>query len=298
MSATTVTTANESPRLPLLRLALRQYWLVAAVVLLLAVRIAVPIVYHYGSWADAIALRERVGNHAYHFESFVSDAHTLTTRLLNDGSGLAFLPALLAAAAVAVLTAREWESRSVVLALTQSVTPTRWFSVRWATVAAVFVVLTAPLTVLFQRSAGYAVQHDLLVHGAQWSTAAFTIGPVTVAYTVLGAAAGAYAGTLLRRTWAALIAAPLLTWLATAVLVRSRLVLLVDFPIFSKVHGFHPGGILGLTFYDALPQDVYLINSLDMGDYWGYQIASSALALAVAALLGWAALRTLRRRTA
>ncbi|MFG2921966.1 hypothetical protein ACGFYA_10620 [Streptomyces sp. NPDC048305] len=298
MSATTVPSATKSPRLPLLRLALRQYRVVAALVLLLAIRVAAPVVYHFGEWAEAIALRERVGSHAYHFATYVSDAHTLTTRLLDDGSSIAFLPALLSAATVAVLTAREWESRSVDLALTQSVAPTRWFSVRWATVAAVFVVLTTLLVVLFQRSAGYAIRHDLLVHGAEWSTAAFTIGPVTVAYTVLGAAAGAYAGTLLRRTWAALIAAPLLTWLATAVLVRSRLVLLVDFPVFSKVHGFHPGGVLGLTFYDALPQDVYLINSLDSGDYWGYQIASSALALAVAALLGWAALRTLRRRTA
>ncbi|MEV0009781.1 hypothetical protein AB0M10_24000 [Streptomyces sp. NPDC051840] len=298
MSATTVTSGTESPKLPLLRLALRQYRIVAALALLLAIRVAAPVVYHYGNWADAIALRERVGNHAYHFGSYVSDAHTLTTKLLDDGSSIAFLPALFAAATVAVLTAREWESRSVDLALTQSVTPTRWFGVRWATVAAIFVVLTTLPVVLFQRSAGYAIRHDLLVHGAEWSTAAFTIGPATVAYTVLGAAAGACTGTLLRRTWAALITAPLLTWLATAILVRSRLVLLVDFPVFSKVHGFHPGGILGLTFYDALPEDVYLINSLDSGDYWGYQLASSALALAVAALLGWAALRTLRRRTA
>ncbi|MEV6261216.1 hypothetical protein AB0M42_10760 [Streptomyces sp. NPDC051784] len=298
MSTTAVIPGTESPRLPLLRLALRQYRLVAALVLLLALRVAAPIVYHYGGWADAVALRERVGSKAYHFESFVSDAHTMTARLLSDGSSLAFQPALLAAVVAGVLTAREWETRRVVLALTQSVTPTRWFGVRWATVAAVFVVLTLPLVMLYHRSAEYGIRHDLLVHGSDWSTAAFTIGPATVAYTVLGVAAGAYVGTLTRRTWAALIAAPALTWLAAAVLVRSRLVLLVDFPVFSKVHGLHPGGILGLQFYDALPQDSYLLNSLESGDYWGYQLASGALALAVAALLAWAALRTLRRRVA
>ncbi|MFC5675174.1 hypothetical protein [Streptomyces incanus] len=84
----------------------------------------------------------------------------------------------------------------------------------------------------------------------------------------------------------------MLTWLAAAVLVRSRAVLLVDFPLFSKVQGFHPGGLLGLQFYDALPWDTYLANSLVPGDYWGPQIASSVLVLTAAAL------RVLRHRTA
>ncbi|MER5796622.1 hypothetical protein [Streptomyces sp. NPDC001980] len=47
----------------------------------------------------------------------------------------------------------------------------------------------------------------------------FTVGPVTVAQVLLGVAAGALTGTLLRRTWPTLIAAPVVTWL----LVRTRL---------------------------------------------------------------------------
>ncbi|WP_220292144.1 hypothetical protein [Streptomyces sp. MBT84] len=47
-----------------------------------------------------------------------------------------------------------------------------------------------------------------------------------------------------------------------------------------------------------MPEDSYLINSLDPGDYWGYQIASSVLVLALAALFGQAALRVVRHRTA
>jgi hypothetical protein len=60
----------------------------------------------------------------------------------------------------------------------------------------------------------------------------------------------------------------------------------------------HPGGLLGLQFYDLLPQDTYLLNSLTPGDYWGYQIASSLLVLTLAALLLHGALRILRRRLA
>lgn len=150
----------------------------------------------------------------------------------------------------------------------------------------------------------YALWHlvafrlDLLTYGADRQTAYYTIGPVTVAYVLLGVAAGALAGTLLRRAWTALVAAPALTWLLAALLVRSRAVLLLDFTLFSKVHGYHPGGLLGLQFYDALPQDSYLVNSLDPGDYWGYQVASSVLVLVLAALLALAALRVVRQRTA
>jgi hypothetical protein len=115
---------------------------------------------------------------------------------------------------------------------------------------------------------------------------------------VLGVAAGAFTGTWLRSSWLALVAAPALTWLLTAVLVRSRAVLLADPWILSQVHGMHPGGLLGLQFYDLLPQDTYLLNSLTPGDYWGYQIASSLLVLTLAALLLHGALRILRRRLA
>ncbi|WP_328719719.1 hypothetical protein OHT52_09655 [Streptomyces sp. NBC_00247] len=290
--------ARAGRALPLVLIAVRQYRWVALVVLLLAARVCAAILYHYGSWADAIALRDHVGSQAYHFGRYADDAHHVTEQLVNDGSSLAFQPALLAALVTAVLTAREWETRRVVLALTQSVTPRRWFTVRWAVQAAFLAAVTVPAVALYRISAVHGFRLDLLTYGAERQNAFYTIGPVTVAHVLLGVAAGALCGTLLRRTLPALVAAPVLTWLVAGALVRSRAVLLVDFPLFSKVHGFHPGGVVGLQFYDALPQDSYLMNALEPGDYWGFQIASSALVLAAAALLTAAALRVLRRRTA
>ncbi|MEU1413607.1 hypothetical protein [Streptomyces sp. NPDC005731] len=285
-------------RLPLVRIAVRQYWIPLLILLLVTGRAAAVLIYHYDGWADAVALRDHVGSRAYHFGRYVDDAHNKTAKLLNDGTSVAFQPALLAALLTGVLTAREWESRRVVLALTQSIAPRRWFTARWSTLAVVGAAMTVPAVVAYRISAVHALRLDLLTYGADRQNAYYTIGPVTVAYVVLGVAAGALAGTLLRRTWLALVAGPALAWLAAAVLVRSRAVLLLDFPLFSKVHGLHPGGLLGLQFYDALPEDSYLINSLDPGDYWGYQIASSVLVLALAALFGQAALRAVRHRTA
>jgi hypothetical protein len=112
----------------------------------------------------------------------------------------------------------------------------------------------------------------------------------------LGVAAGALAGTVLRNTWSAAVAGPVLTWALTALLVRSRSALLLDVPAYSKVSGMHPGGVLGLQFYNLLPTDSYLLDSLSRADYWPYQLAESALVLAVAALLVLAAFRILHRR--
>lgn len=64
-----------------------------------------------------------------------------------------------------------------------------------------------PLVVLYQRSAVHAYRLDLLVHGADQQTAYFTVGPVTLASVVLGVAVGACTGTLLRRSWPAVVAA-------------------------------------------------------------------------------------------
>ncbi|MET7609592.1 hypothetical protein ABZX97_00615 [Streptomyces seoulensis] len=292
------TTPRPGSLRPLAGIALRQYWVPGAILLLLALRIGVQIVYHYHGWADAVALRNHVGSQAYHFGRYTDDAHTMTAKLMDDGAMLAFQPALCAALLTGVLTAREWETRRVVLALTQTVTPRRWFGVRWATLAAVFVVLTVPLVALYRMSAGHALGLDLLTYGAERQNAYYTIGPVTVAYVLLGVAAGALTGTFLRRLWPTLVAAPLLTWLVAAVLVRSRAMLLLDLPVLAKVPEFHSGGVFGLMFYDALPQDALLTNILVTGDYWPYQLASSALVLVVAALLTLAAFRVIRRRTA
>lgn len=301
MSASTAISAPKTPpgpRGPLLKLALRQYRLVALALLLLALGAGAQIIHHYDGWADAIALRDRVGSQDYHFARYADDAHHMTAKLLSDGTLLAFKPALLAALITGVLTAREWETGRVTLALTQSVSPRRWFTVRWATLAVLVSVPAVALVVLHRISADHAYRLDLLTYGAERQNAYFIIGPVTVAYVLLGVAAGAVTATALRRTWPTLIAAPALTWLLAALLVRSRTVVLVDFPLSSKVSGYHHGGVLGLQFYDLLPQDSYLLNSLHSGDYWPYQIASGAVVMAVATLLLLVAFRVLHRRIA
>ncbi|MFI0898376.1 hypothetical protein [Streptomyces sp. NPDC020983] len=304
----TATTASARPpagprtalwnRLPLTRIVARQLRLPALLLLLSALPTAAVLVARDRQWSDAEDTRARFGDYAYHFARHPYDAHTMTERLLADGTRIALLPALLAAALAAVVTAREWETRRFALTLSQSVAPARWFTARWTGLAVLLGGLLLPLVVLYRLNVRHAVHGDLLTHGIDRQTACLTIGPVTVAYLLLGIAAGALAGMLLRRALPAAVAAPALTWLLAALLVRSRATLLLDFPAWSKVHGFHPGGVLGLQFYGALPQDSYLTGALDTGDYWPYQLAETALVLALAALTVLAALRLLHRRVA
>ncbi|MDF6044858.1 hypothetical protein LRD69_22465 [Streptomyces sp. JH14] len=284
-------------RLPIARLAARQLRWLALVLLLPVGEIAATLLHRYSEWSDAESARARVGNYAYHFTDVPYNAHTLTDRLFADGQFVAFVPALCAAALTAILTAREWESRRVAVTLTQSVSPIRWFTVHWGVQAALTLALTMPLVVLYRLNAAHAYHEDLLVHGAYQATLYFIVGPVTLAYVLLGVAAGAFVGTALRRTLPALLAAPALLWLLVGVLVRARLAALLDYPVFSETHGFHAGGVLGLQFFHLLPKDDYLVNSLTPGDYWPYQLAQTALVLALTAALAHSALRIVRRRT-
>ncbi|WP_328888326.1 hypothetical protein [Streptomyces sp. NBC_00316] len=304
MSTTAVNLVKRTPsyrrpagRRPIARLAARQLRWLALVLLLPVGEVAATLLHRYSEWSEAEAVRARLGNTAYHFTDVPYNAHTLTERLFADGQSVAFVPALCAAALTAILTAREWESRRVAVTLTQSVSPVRWFGIHWGVQAALTLVLTMPLVVLYYLNAAHAYHKDLLVHGAYQATLYFTIGPVTLAYVLLGVAAGAFVGTAMRRTLPALLAAPALLWLLVALLVRSRLAALLDYPVFSETHGYHPGGVLGLQFFHLLPQDIYLVNSLTPGDYWPYQLAQTAVVLALTAALAYGALRIVRRRT-
>ncbi|MFE3638666.1 hypothetical protein [Streptomyces sp. NPDC059168] len=289
---------DTKPHLPLVRIALRQFWPLAVLFLLFAVGMAALLVHLHQDWDDAVALRNRIGSTDYHFALHAGGAHDVTTRLLDAGKRLALLPALYAALVAGLLTGREWDTRKIVFALGQSVTPVRWFVVRWTVLAALLAVPLAPVVALYRLNVTHAVDLDLLTYGIERHTAYSVVGPVTVAYVLLGVAAGALAGTVLRNFLAAAVAGPVLTWLLVAVLVRSRAALLLDFPAWPKVDDFHSGGVLGLQFYDVLPVDSFLVNSLGKGDYWPYQLAESALAVGVAVLLALAAFRVLRHRIA
>ncbi|WP_037573810.1 hypothetical protein [Phaeacidiphilus oryzae] len=281
----------------LTRTALRLVRPLAAGLLLVAIVLAGVLVHRYLSWSDAERLRARVGGYAYHWEYLSHGANAMNDALLQDGGRISFWPAMFAAVVAALMTGREWQSGRTALTLGQSVTPQRWFTIRWAVLAGLFAVLFTPVVALYQANAAHARHLDLLAYGWSRSVAYYSLGPVTVAYVLLGVAAGALAGTVLRDPLRAAVGAPALTWLLAALLVRSRAAALLDFPVLAETHGIHPGGILGLQFYGALPQDTYLLNSLRPGDYWPYQLASTALVLALTALLGHTALRVLRRRT-
>ncbi|MFE3324326.1 hypothetical protein [Streptomyces sp. NPDC059176] len=302
MSTSPDTTTSPKPHStgehrPLARIVVRQLAPLALVLFLTALAFGALLVQHYQEWADAVGLREHVGDHAYHFGRYTHDAHSMTAKLLADGERIAFMPALCAAAITGLLTGGEWGTRRFALTLAQTVSARRWFAARWTGLAVLFTALLLPLAVLYRFTVVHALDLDLLTYGIDRQTAYFTIGPVTVAYVLLGVAAGALTGTALRRMWPAFIAAPVLTWLVVAVLVRSRAALLLDVPARSKVEGMHGGGVFGLQFYDLLPTDSFLVNSLEAGDYWPYQLAESALVAAMAALFALAAFRTLRRRT-
>lgn len=282
---------------PLTRTVMRMYRPLAAVLLLIALGVFATLLHRYYGWAGALAQREHAGDQAYYFSSLIIGAHDYTDSLFADGSHIAFLPAICAAAVSGLTTGQEWQSRRAALVLTQSISPRRWFALRWSLLTALFGVLLLPVLVLYRLNVTHALHLGLLSAGDEPRTASLTVGPVTLAYVVLGIAAGALAGTLLRNAWYAAIAGPVATWVLAASLVRFRVALLLDVPAFSKVSGMHSGGILGLQTYGLLPTDSYLLNSLAESDYWPYQLAQSALVLAAAALLVLAALRVLRRRT-
>lgn len=283
---------------PVVRLTLRQLRWLALALLVPAGETAATLWYRYRQWGDAEQTRAGYGSHRYHFDYHVPyNAYTMTDRLLADGQYVTFLPALLAAALAAGLTAHEWGARRVAFTLTQSVSPVRWFATRWTLLAALPLALAAALLVLYRLNVTHAYRQDLLTYGGARHTLYFTTGPATLAYVLLGTAAGALAGTVLRRTGPALLAGPAALMLVVAVLVRSRLAALIDYPLFSRAHGFHHGGVAGLQFFHLLPDDISLDLSLQPSDYWPYQLIQSGLALLVAAVFTWWALRIVRRRT-
>lgn len=129
------------------------------------------------------------------------DAYNPSMKLAE--AGLVLLPALVGLFLGAPLIARELEAGTHKLVLSQSVGPLRWLTAKMALPAAVVLaagtLLSAAYTWLWQVGGDE-------VSGAYWySTLGFnSIGPVPVAYSLLGLAIGTLTGLLLRRTVAAM----------------------------------------------------------------------------------------------
>lgn len=112
---------------------------------------------------------------------------------------LVLLPVLIGLFLGAPLIARELEAGTHQLALTQSVGPRRWLAAKLALPALIVLTATSGLSAVFAWL--WQVGGDE-VSGSYWySTLGFNaLGPVPVAYALLGLAAGALIGLLLRRT--------------------------------------------------------------------------------------------------
>ncbi|MEU5211847.1 ABC transporter permease [Streptomyces sp. NPDC020742] len=113
--------------------------------------------------------------------------------------GLTLLPTLIGVFLGAPLIARELESGTHQLVLTQSVGPLRWLAAKLAVPAACVFAATSVLSVAFSWL--WQVGGDE-VSGSYWySLLGFhSLGPVPVAYALLGLAVGTLIGLRLRRT--------------------------------------------------------------------------------------------------
>ncbi|MEU0966304.1 ABC transporter permease [Streptomyces sp. NPDC005917] len=211
--------------------------------------------------------------------------------------------ATLAMAAVPFLAAawaggafgKELESGTARLAWTQSSTPVRWLAVRLAVPAAAVTAGTALLVWLHHLAwaAGIGRIHSAKQWYDIWTF--HTNGPTLVALALCGLAAGALAGLLSRRTLSALGLGLLLTgaiWTA-AQLLMPRL-----WPTRTSTG----------EAYFALPNSSWTVREGKNADgpygsyhpashYWPLQLTTTALLLAVAALLALGCFLALRRLT-
>ncbi|MER5869777.1 ABC transporter permease subunit [Streptomyces sp. NPDC002044] len=127
------------------------------------------------------------------------------------GDGLRFLPPLIGAFVAGPMLAREVESGTWRLALTQSATPRAWLGSKVLVASAVTVLGSAALVGLYRLGwARVSGTYRLYWHDQGPYEAA---GPVLVASCLLGVAVGALVGQLIRRTLAAMAVTGLVTGL-------------------------------------------------------------------------------------
>ncbi|MFD7548647.1 ABC transporter permease [Streptomyces sp. NPDC059816] len=130
-------------------------------------------------------------------------------RLLSNEYGLWLITAAVLAAVVAAgpLVARELESGTFRLAWTQSQTPARWLTVRLAVFGAVAAVVGVVIVGLLRFVR--VTSRDIM---PWYDTDTFpALGPVLVAYLLLGVAVGSLVGLVLRRVFLSMSVAALVT---------------------------------------------------------------------------------------
>ncbi|MFH8339760.1 ABC transporter permease [Streptomyces sp. AM6-12] len=229
------------------------------------------------------------------------------------------LPFLVAAWAGAALTGRELESGTARLAWTQATSPARWLAVRLAVPALGVAVCTGLLAWLHHRA--WAAGQGRIDSAKEWYDR-FTLhanGPIEVALALAGLAAGALAGLLLRRTLPALVvgvavsggllglAYQALPYLWPAVTRESTVNhgfagrgLVVDQGMVTRSGAHVPIPSCGTpasceTAYAGFAGRYSTYHPAS--HFWGLQLGTSALFLAVAALLATGCFLVLRRQT-
>ncbi|WP_327387435.1 ABC transporter permease [Streptomyces sp. NBC_01207] len=241
------------------------------------------------------------------------------------GTGLFFLPLLVGAFVAGPMTARELESGTWRLALTQSTTPRAWLGSKVLVAAVVSVLGSVALTGVYRL--GWArVAGTYHLHWADRG-AYEASGPVLAAYCLLGVALGVLVGQLVRRTLVAVALTGMLTGLVLLVLGALRWSLL---PVQSGT-GPLEGNPLQLVPASALIMDTGLLTStgerlpeyacferthgqgvcppdLDVigwyaefhpvSHYWPTQLVESSLVLALAGVALFAAFRLVGARRA
>ncbi|WP_055712958.1 hypothetical protein [Streptomyces torulosus] len=275
---------------------------------------------HYVTGAQARAARDicRAKDGAcVDFDTFAFDQG-----MSMAGALVAYTSYAVAAWAGASLTGRELESGTARLAWTQSVTPTRWLTVKLAVPAVVLTVGTTVLMLVYRWiwSANEGVRSD------EWyySDPFVNRGPAVVAYALCALAVGALAGLALKRALPALGTAlafiacfhlyldersdtlwPAKTLTGTA---ASRLPMSADQLELGAVTG-SGARINDLTCFDMDTDTGYARCMADNGftdlyaevhpqsHFWPLHLMTTGLVLAVTALLVLASFHLLRRRT-
>lgn len=238
------------------------------------------------------------------------------------GTGLLFLAPLVGAFVAGPMLAREMESGTWRLALTQSTTPRAWLGSKVLVAAVVAVVGSAVLVGIYRL--GWArVSGTYQLHWADRGTYEAS-GPVLVASCLLGVAVGALVGQLIRRTLAAMAVTGLATGLALLGLGAVRWSLLpvetATAPIGGNIAVLPPSAFMTDTGLltaagERLPEYTCFERTHDLGDcpadlgvtawyadfhpashYWPTQFLESGILLALAAGALYAAFRLLRTR--
>ncbi|MDT9693268.1 ABC transporter permease subunit [Streptomyces sp. P9(2023)] len=239
-------------------------------------------------------------------------------------TGFLFVPLLVGGFVAGPLIARELESGTYKLALTQSVTPSRWLASKLLVAGAVTLAGTLVLVGTFRLGWGnvgssYRFQwYDQGVFEAS--------GPVLVAYGLLALAVGAVLGQLIRRTVVAMAAAGAVTgvvllvlstlrwdWLAVRTATapftsgNSAMALvpadarLADTGLLTSSGERLEGWFCAEPFDPALCRDdvtvaSYFADYQPASYYWPLQLIETGIVLALAALALLAAFRILRTR--